>query len=100
MHARQSVTSLRETEPAGNSEKSKTSRACFAFEAFDAPAFVTDFDAPADFVTPGAFAFVAFVAFVAFEATGLLPAAVFFGADFFEAFGASAFLPAAFFTFD
>jgi hypothetical protein len=90
---------VRETEPAGNSEKSNTSRACFAFEAFapfDAPAFVTDFDATAafDFVTLEAFAFVAF------DATGFLLAAVFFDAGFFEAFVAAGFLPAAFFTFD
>jgi hypothetical protein len=97
MHARQSVTSARETEPAGNPEKSNTSRACFGFEAFDAPAFVTDFDATAafDFVTPEAFAFEAF------DGTDfLLAAAVFFDAGFFEAFAAAGLLPAAFFTFD
>ena len=105
MHARQSVTSARETEPAGNSEKSNTSRACFGFEAFaplDATAFfealdATAFDATAafDFVTPEAFAFEAF------DGTGfLLAAAVFFDAGFFEAFVAAGFLPASFFTFD
>ena len=83
MHARQSVTSVRETEPAGNSEKSNTSRACFAFEDFElleAAAFVAAFDA--------------------FGATDFLLAAVFFDADFFGAFDAADFLPAAFFTFD
>ena len=105
MQARQSVTSVRETEPAGNSEKSNTSRDCFAFDAFallDATAFVADFDAAA------AFAFVALAAFVtpegfafdAFGATDFLLAAVFFGASFLEAFDAAAFLPASFFTFD
>jgi hypothetical protein len=85
MHARQSVTSLRETDPAGNSEKSGTSRACFAFDDFallDAPAFAAALDAPAAFafVTPEAFAFDAAAAFN------------------FDAFVAAAFLPAAFFT--
>jgi hypothetical protein len=60
MHARQSVTSWRDTEPAGNSSKSSTSftDAAFAFDAptlfdfdkidFDAEAFdTTDFDAEA-----------------------------------------------------
>jgi hypothetical protein len=96
MHARQSVTSTRDTEPAGNSEKSNTSRACFAFDGFapfapfDATAFLVDFDA-----------------------TGFFDAANFFEEDFFDDFGGSdffdaegffdtaAFLPAApFFTFD
>jgi hypothetical protein len=80
MHARHSVTPTRETEPAGNSEKSGTSRACFAFAAFvaeglfNAADFFDDFDAAGFFV------------------------AVFFDADFFEAFFATAFLPAAFFN--
>jgi hypothetical protein len=88
MHARQSVTSLRETDPAGNSEKSSTSRACFAFDDFAAPAFD------------------AFDFFDAFDATAfLLVAEGFFDADFFDAFvddfGDAPFLPAAaFFTFD
>jgi hypothetical protein len=106
MHARHSVTSARETEPAGNSEKSRTSRACFAFDAFElleAPGFAADFDADFAFATPEAFASDAFG-----EADFLLAAAVFFDAvlfagDFFElffdAFGAAGFLPAALFTF-
>src|ERR671927_1867876 len=76
MHARQSVTSTRDTEPAGNSEKSRTSRGCFAlddfaaFTLFDATAFFVDFDATAFF------------------------AASFFDEDFFDDF-----LTAAFFAF-
>src|SRR5205085_1785426 len=79
MHARQSVTSLCETEPAGNSEKSSTSRACFAFAPFDAEGFRDAFAATAV----------------------LLAAGSFFDADFFDAFFAAAFLPpASLFTFD
>jgi hypothetical protein len=84
MHARQSVTSLCETDPAGNSEKSSTSRACFAFDDFAAPAFdAVDF-------------------FDALDATAfLLVAEGFFDAGFFDALGDAPFLPAAaFFTFD
>ena len=78
---------MRETEPAGNSEKSRTSRACFAFDDFELleeTTFVADFDAAFAFVTPEAFAFEAF------GATAFL-LAVFFAADFFEAFDADFF---------
>jgi len=90
MHARQSVTSVRETEPAGNSEKSNTSRACFGLDAFallDATAFFDAFDAAFVFVAPTAFDAAAF--FEDFDAAG------FFAADFFGAFAAAAFAFAA-----
>ena len=80
MHARQSVTSLRETKPAGNSEKSNRSLACFAFKGFAAFAL---------------FEVAAFLDATAF----LLAAAAFFVEDFFDDFLTTAFLLAAFFDF-
>jgi hypothetical protein len=90
MHARQSVTSTRDTEPAGNSEKSRTSRACFAFAPFDAPAFFVDLDATDFFDDFDAASFLVEEVFDAFGDAGL-----------FDGFLAADFLPAApFFTFD
>jgi hypothetical protein len=94
MHARQSVTSLRETDPAGNPEKSSTSRACFAPALFDAAGF---FDAlVATAFLPAAADFFDAAFFANFVATLFLLDA----AAFFDAFDAAAFLPAVFFTFD
>src|SRR2546423_4189849 len=84
MHARQSVTSCRVTEPAGNSAKSSTSLAAFFFGA-SAAAF---FGASAAALT--AWVFFAFTAaFFVFVA----PTFFVFGASTFFAFGAVAFAP-------
>ena len=89
MHARQSVTSCLDTEPAGNSAKSNTSRACFAFAPLPAFALLEAEGFRAAFVA---------TAFL-LAAAGFLDSG-FFDEGFFDAFAAGAFLPAALFGLD